>query len=416
VSDGVLAFQADVNRWVSALAADDSVHSFDDLVSRLPGVYPTEARDALERLVAAGGLSVADVRRLRQRSHSVRGGLGSVRGLPVPHPLDYDWRFSASAAKHLAAQCERLSGGKPIALLGAPTVLAALRGRGRVPAVLLDANPAIVEAFARAGRYQALQCDFRQDALPRLVSSVVLLDPPWYGEHELLFLWAAAQLCAPGATALVSLPAEGTRPGVVDETARALRTARRWGLHVETHDRGALGYLSPPFERNALDAAGLTGLPDEWRRGDLVALRASGAPVRDPAPETTTTRWPEVAIGPVRIRLRASGPTPFGRIRPQLTQVVKGDVLDTVSRRDPRRGSVDVWTSGNRVFGCQSLGPLRCILQAVADGDPPDDVLMTALGRSPTGSERSNIRTAVDQICTLVSTEMEELAAMGWAA
>jgi hypothetical protein len=415
VNKDVLAFRTDVERWIAALAGDKSVGSFDDLVYRLPGVYPTDARDALLRLEVSGGVSVAAVRRLQQRSPSVSDDLAPRSDLPVPHPLDYDWRFSASTADHLAAVCERLSARKPIMLLGAPTVLSALQ-RGRVPAVLLDANPAIVGSFAHEGRYQALQCDFRQDPLPRLVASVVLLDPPWYGEHELLFFWAAAQLCTPGAWALVCLPGEGTRPGVAGETARALRAARRWGLHVETHERGALGYVSPPFERNALGAAGLPNLPDEWRHGDLVVLRASGVPVRDPAPETMTTRWPEVAVGRVRFRLRPSDSAPFRRIRPRLTQVVEGDVLDSVSRRDPRRATVDVWTSGNRVFGCQSLGPLHSILQAVADGQPTDDVLMTALGRSLTGSERSNIRTAMDQICTLVSTETAELAAMGWAA
>jgi hypothetical protein len=283
-------------------------------------------------------------------------------------------------------------------------------------ALLLDANPAVVASFATDGQCEARQCDFRQGVLPDVKSSVVLLDPPWYPGHECLFLWTAARLCAPGATALVSLPATGTRPGVADETAAALRSATRWGLNVEAIEPGFLGYLSPPFERNALAAAGLPGIPAEWRRGDLVRLRASGDTVHEPPPSVPTSSWPEAAIGQVRFQLRIPERTSFGRIAPQLNTIVPGDVLDSVSRRDPRREMVDVWTSGNRVFGCASPGVLLWILQAMRDRESPEMIVASAVGRPLTRPERRNIRVAVDQVYTLVSTEMEELAAMGWAA
>jgi hypothetical protein len=416
VDNDVLAFETAVERWIGDTACDDSVLSFDDLVRMLPGVYPTDVRAALKRLEHSGGLSVAALERLGRRSQREPVTAAAVGDLPVPHPLDYDWRFSPSAVDRLATECERRSNGTTVVLLGAPTVFWALRERGRVPALLLDANPAIVRSFARRGRYQARQCDLRADPLPDLTSSVVLLDPPWYGEHELLFLWAAAQLCTWGGTALASLPAHGTRPGVANETDTSLHAARRWGLKVEARERGALAYVSPPFERNALNAAGLDGIPGDWRRGDLVTLRATGSGVLDPPPRVTAAPWPEAAIGQVRFRLRIVNPVPFGRVRPQLKPIVSGDVLDSVSRRDPRREMVDVWTSGNRVFGCESPAALRWILLAAAAGEPPDAVLTAALGRPLTGSERSSIRITMDQIRTLVSTEKEELAAMGWAA
>lgn len=53
--------------------------------------------------------------------------------------------------------------------------------------------------------------------------------------------------------------------------------------------------------------------------------------------------WQEVSFGPVRIKLRRTGP-------PNLGPLVPGDILDTVSRRDPVRQRIGLWTSGNRVF------------------------------------------------------------------
>ncbi len=44
-----------------------------------------------------------------------------------------------------------------------------------------------------------------------------------------------------------------------------------------------------------------------------------------------------------------------------LISLVKGDILPTVSRRDPRRRQADVWTSGNRIF--QTDNP-RLVLEA----------------------------------------------------
>jgi hypothetical protein len=53
--------------------------------------------------------------------------------------------------------------------------------------------------------------------------------------------------------------------------------------------------------------------------------------------------WRETTFGPVRIKLRRTE-------GPNLASLVPGDVLDTVSRRDPVRSRIGLWTSGNRVF------------------------------------------------------------------
>ena len=70
-------------------------------------------------------------------------------------------------------------------------------------------------------------------------------------------------------------------------------------------------------------------------------LRGSVATVQASAQDT---QWREVRFGPVRIKL-AERPTGA-----DLGFLVRGNVLATVSRRDPVRKRIGMWTSGNRVF------------------------------------------------------------------
>jgi hypothetical protein len=409
-------FEESVDRWILAALHADRIGNLDDLVCHLPGVYPTDVRAAVNRLETCGRLPVATARRLRRRAQAVSSPATADWQLPVPHPLDFDWRFSTGALERLVAECEQLAGGEQVVLLGAPTVMCALRERSRVPALLLDANPGVVGSFPPDPNYLVRKCDFRLDELPNVTARVIVLDPPWYRDHERLFLWAASRLSRSGTTVLVSMPAEGTRPGVAKETEAALQSAGRWGLEVRWREPGALAYLSPPFERNALAAAGLKGIPHEWRRGDLIALQATATTAEDCAPEASTDRWPEVTFGRVRVRVRVPATPRFGRILPQLRSVVPGDVLDSVSRRDARRDMADVWTSGNRIFSCESPAALMVVLQAIANRKTPEGEVASAVGRPLTATEESNICAAADQVCTVVETETEELAAMGWAA
>ena len=48
--------------------------------------------------------------------------------MPLPHPLDYEWRFDPRTRIMLSQRCEQLAGTDgPIALLGTPTLAPALR-------------------------------------------------------------------------------------------------------------------------------------------------------------------------------------------------------------------------------------------------------------------------------------------------
>ena len=410
------AFEGAVDGWIRAVLLEDEVSSFDALVCRLPGVYPTDVQAGVDRLRRRGELDAATVFRLRRRVlQEARVSVPSL--LPVPHPLDYDWRFNGDSVDRLVGECELGHRGQTVVLLGAPSVFLAVREREGFSALLLDANRSVIEECGHSsnGRHRALLCDLRHDRIPPVQSSLVVADPPWYPEHERVFLWAAAQFCRPGGRVLFTLPSEGTRPGVRAERDSTLQLAGQLGFEVEDQEEGALAYVSPPFERNALTAVGLPWLPPEWRRCDLAILRLSKRTAVDRPECPLDQRWPEVAVGPVRIRVRPAGSEMEDNgIDPRLGRIAPGDILDSVSRRDPRRADISVWTSGNRVFGTESPTVVLEVIRGVVAGEDIERRVTRVAGRRLTRLEQRHIRDAVDQVAAVVTAERAELVAIGW--
>jgi len=378
------------------------VTQFEPLLAALPGVYPSVALDALRRLVSRGQVPrwiwVQAVRHVSQsRPRGARPG--PPMALPIPHPLDYDWRFSAAATQYLLAQGLGLTRPRDtVAFLGTPSVLqAAVAGHAPRQWVLLDTNPAVTAWLTQtAPDARVLRWDVRQDPLPDLVAALVIVDPPWYADYMRAFLWAACQLCALGGSLLVSVPPAGTRPGMVHEWAQTLAWAQQLGLTLLREEPAALPYVTPPFERNALHAEGLYALLEDWRRGNLaVFARTQLAHVPRPRP-VDDVAWAEAVLLGMRVRIR---PQPVAGFQdPTLKPLVPGDVLPSVSRRDPRRRFADVWTSGNRIFACPGRHVLLQIVPAVAAGRSPAEAVAAWLQRPLHPEETRRVTRAAHQL------------------
>jgi hypothetical protein len=176
----------------------------------------------------------------------------------------------------------------------------------------------------------------------------VILDPPWYLDFLRPMLTATAAACQMSGFILISLPAEGTRPSAGDDRMKVFRLAKRLGLELTALYPLALSYETPFFEANALAATGIH-FSSAWRRGDLAIFRK----VRSHGRVVTTdsvrkARWSEIEIGRLRLFVRRDRAAAKGTRG--LIPVVDGDILPTVSRRDPRRRRAEIWTSGNRLF------------------------------------------------------------------
>ena len=233
-----------------------------------------------------------------------------------------------------------------------------------------------------------------------------MADPPWYEEFAQAFLWASSRIVRVGGTILLSAPPVGTRPGIEQEWGRTLAFANTLGLKFIRSDQ-CLRYESPPFERNALRAAGHPEVASAWRPGVLARFEKVHI-VEATRPNVTSgrARWVERSAFGVRFRMRRKS-SPAIR-NPALIELVDGDVLASVSRRDPRREHADVWTSGNRIFGCVDTEALTRVVEALASGHRADTYVERLVGRKLTLIEQGLVLGAAAQVSCVISRELGE--------
>ena len=353
-------------------AVREGAHDLWHLISVLPGFYPTLVREAVARLIRNSVIPEGISDEAPQTDPAPHSQL-EVPGLPVPHPLDFDWRFTRGTAGVLLGRLDALSrSATPVALLGTPSVyVLAKRQRLAHKFILLDQNDSLANSEACSSSGGRHYCCDLMDRVPNLpLVHTVLADPPWYVDDAMAFLRVASQISAKGATILLSFGPDGMRPGIPGERKRLIAEAEAMGLHLTGISHLTLSYATPFFERNALHAAGFTQVAPAWRRGDLLAFQKVSDPYspRHSANGDNYT-WAEVSIDRVRFRVRQRGIEGFAD--PRLAQLVPGDILPTVSRRDGRRQRVDVWTSGNRVYGSTGTHILTVLLHAIRDSESP---------------------------------------------
>jgi hypothetical protein len=346
------AFAAKIDALTNAAIAGGA-SSFSALLHMLPSVYPTELFASLDRLAASGAISTLVAAELRREAAASRSVVIEGRSLlPLPHPLDFEWRFTPDAARAMLNRAADMTpAGGDLLLFGTPglAVEALTLPIARRLAFLAENNCVTDRVFAlNRAIGLPLAIAFCSGGLPRESADAVLLDPPWYLDFVRPMLAAAAHACRPGGVVLISLPPDGTRPNAEADRHTAIAFGRRLGLDLIDHCPLAIGYETPFFERNALAAGGIYP-PPHWRRGDLLVFRKTREPTRAPLSSPTHRRdWTEVCIGRMRLFIRKPCEPASGE--PELASLIEGDVLPTVSRRDPRRRLAQVWTSGNRIF------------------------------------------------------------------
>ena len=392
-------YSLQVRDWISASVQAGPLLSFSDLVSTLPGVHPN---DIARELAALGNVTLAQDSPsidIRPEPHAIE--------LPVPHPLDFDWRFTPETINYVFHRISSLNHNpQGLCFLGAPTLFRAAHERGiSSPCYLIDASATSAKALKNTAPQSIFVTDLLNGPIPNLQVAVTVADPPWYEEFVRAFLWAAAQLVQPGGFVFLSFPPLGTRPLIEEEWSRTEEFAQQLGLTV-TEQTGALKYVSPPFEQNALRAAQHKYVHAHWRPGILVLLEKTGeCRISRPAAQSDREQWIEQSLLGVRWRFRRQH---LADGHPLLNELVSGDILNSVSRRDLRRTSADVWTSGNRIYRCQNTTHLALIAKALAAGIRPDTYVSAHLGRELTQPEDEITLLAAKQLATITSRELRE--------
>ena len=417
--DPELLFRWQVDRWTLG-AVRHGVEHFEGLLAALPGVYPPIVAASLTRLCQEGAISSDQYRQACARQPREHGGpiRCSPPALPPPHPLDFDWRYTdRTVDRLLRLAASATEPGDTIALLGTPSVYAASMGRARGRQwVLLEGSDSTVRHLQTAGPCQTggvQRCDVLRGHIPELRAAAVVADPPWYSRHIEAFLWAATVCARNGASIVMSLPPMGTRPGMPSERREFREAVTALGLEMTVIRRNWLTYSTPPFEMNALRAAGWDDPPRDWRRGDIAILRVHGSAIGPrPCVGHSPAGWDEVMLGWTRIRvLRSDSGHGFD---PSLQPLVPGNVLDDVSSRNPVRDNVNVWTSGNRIYHTRTPSTVLAMLKAMASGSNAWDAATSTIGRVPTRAEERAIVTTVGQLSLVAGIEGRELARYGW--
>ena len=194
---------------------------------------------------------------------------------PVEHPLDFDWRFTPEAVRFLIDRCHGPALDS-VAFLGTPSLAREATARGwRASLSLFDHNTALVAAIQASLPGVTAACIdlVWGDPVGVREAYIAVADPPWYPEHTMAFLWAAARLTRIGGQVLLSLPSAGTRPGILAEREAVFAGAAAFGLRLASVERGELAGRTPPFEKNALSGLpGVPAVPWDWRHGDLAGF------------------------------------------------------------------------------------------------------------------------------------------------
>lgn len=355
--------------WVDRMVAEAvrlPIDNFSSLVEYLPGIYPEEVRHSLLRLAQAdsGVDHVAPLMALSANaSNEILTQSVWYADLLPPHPLDFEWRFSRTAIDALVEVCNASTPvGGSVALVATPTIAAtadAAFGGRRVSYFGVD-----TEALRAFGLPDWLNGLFNVNLLKRQYRTeryaTIIMDPPWYDEYVRRFVWFGAQVICPGGTLLIAMPPDGTRPGILTENNRMLSWYHDLGFELEAVDLARLPYETPLFERNALRALGIVNFHPTWRKANLWHLRKVRQPSAAWPGDLVSSTWSEYRFGSVRIRVDRGAPNQGDD--PRLRSLVENDVLPAVSRRDTRRDEARVWTTGNRIFGCDAPRLLAGIL------------------------------------------------------
>jgi hypothetical protein len=267
---------------------------------------------------------------------------------------------------------------------------------------LVDKNPACLND---ATSYNRVLSQNLLDTKPLcLKARVVFIDPPWYEEYINAFLWHASKACEIGGFVFVVRPGEGTRAGMLQEWTRVVLYASNLGLNFVGLEPFEVRYETPYFERNALREAGVPDVPLNWRKARLARfLKIRNHRIPPPVFGSEET-WTDNSLFGIRLRLQ--GDREFRN--PSLKPILKGDILPSVSRSDPRRKIADVWTHGNRIFRCDGTDILLEILKAMVEGKSPHRRVRQRVGRPLLPSETRMVTRTRSQLHHLIEVEKKE--------
>lgn len=284
--------------------------------------------------------------------------MGEFATFTKPHPRDFEWRNTKKSVNYLSELALNGSAIEDhILILGMPTLFANLCKKDIPQRVtIVERNKGVIENLKELSheRCKVIEADiFKIDPETLGRYSTIVMDPPWYEEQFLQFMWVASQCLNLAGRLIISIPPINTRPGIGAERVRWFDFSERQGLCLYDLQANKLEYAMPFFEWNAARAAGAVVSPF-WRHGDVAIFHKleSKSGFR-PEHHEEENLWHEVEINGCRFRVKIDNKEEDSshekiEIKPLATSPT--NILESVSTRKPIRQEANIWTSGNRIY------------------------------------------------------------------
>ena len=335
--------------------------------------------------------------------------LSAIMGrIHLPHCLDYEWWFTHGGRERVAElllHSNLLPVPESVVFLGSPlfgAFASALLPESQIH--ILDKSGATLEAIKEdvdSERVRLVRYDAEEPLIQELIgiADMVFFDPPWYVDYYDLFLRRSIQLTFNryATVAFVLFPLL-TRPASLQERKQVFEIAMSYGLSLVSMETQVAHYYTPQFEQESLAIKGIDA--KNWRRGDLAMFISDGTCLPENiALRVEEGRWLELIVSKIKVKVRVKDEDPDIYISPELLDFADGKVaLPTVSRRDPIRNEIDLWTSTQRGFKIKGWKAVWKIAEGIRDNFSLEEIFERIRQDYPNATIPESEKPAVEKV------------------
>lgn len=267
---------------------------------------------------------------------------------PNPHPLDYDWRFSANSSIFLSDLCVKQS----ILCLGTPSVASVLENASK-EYLLIDRHP-----IQDVRNHRVIDINVSKPNIGYEFEYVVI-DPPWYLDVYYRWLSWAANSCKINGTILLSIWPDETRASASSEKKELFNWIKGWG-QLELFEK-KLTYVTPEFEKKSC----LDRVNSKVRFGDLLVIKLISRPKLEPE-IISTTIWHRYIFDNYQLAVKMHNEAQHKAAICKIEEA-EGWIWPSVSKRAHGRDKIQLWSSDNEVALVNNPENLKSSLDKLID-------------------------------------------------
>ncbi len=290
--------------------------------------------------------------------------------LPIPHPHDFDWRFTAKGVRAFVEHILRYHKKEDsICVIAAPTVYVYLRFLDYFHSIsLIERSMDTVDSIRQliGDSYGVCSHDL-QYPWTRFIGefNCIIMDPPWYQDYYELFFLRAIEILSAGGFIHTAIFPPFAKGHALLERSSIISFSQNRGLHLLELKSSLLEYESPAFEKQSFSVERFD-LVSNWRNGDVATFFLGPKYERDHVFQVETGRWREFRIGRSKLKLRMDESVE-GYEAPTIEPVEenKSPFLSSISRKYPPRDQIGLWTSCQQAFKIKGAKVIDILLDSI---------------------------------------------------